>query len=127
MEVSLPIDLYNIVLSYYFESSNGEWRFVENRKIPLTCNCACVLVNESDIIIFQHCDENTNGSDGNIYKYNIDKQELVQIKGIKTPKQNISFDAVYLKTTNRIYLIDRNNGNCVNSIDLPSILSHKDV
>ena len=52
--------------------------------------------------------------------YNIDKQELIQIKGIKTPKQGVLFNTVYLKTTNRICLFTRT---IVNSIDLSLLLS----
>ena len=120
--VDIPTDLYNIVLKYYYQSGDddNEWIFVENVKIPLTCNCACVLVNdERDIIIIG---ENEDGPYCKIYKYNVDKSELIEIPGIEMTKQGNEIKGVYSKQTNRIYLFDRQQGTKVNSIDVQHLL-----
>ena len=38
----VPIDLYNIVLKYYYQPGDDEWMFVKNGQISLTDNCACI-------------------------------------------------------------------------------------
>ena len=121
--IEIPIDLYDIVLRYYYQPSDQEWVFIKNDKIPLSCSAACVLVNnESDIIILGHADREDN-SRGKIYKYNIDKNELIEIQGIEMPQQTKNVDAVYSNKTDRIYLFDRSRGTAVNSIRLSSLLS----
>ena len=56
-DVDIPVDMYNIILKYYYQSNDDEWIFVKNDQIPLACNCTCVLVNdERDIMIIGNAD-----------------------------------------------------------------------
>ena len=121
--IDIPIDLYDIILKYYYKSSDDdEWIFVKNDQIPLSCNCACVLVNdERDIFIIGDCDTQ-QGLPCKIYRYNIDRNEIIEIQEIKMVKQINKVKGVYSKQTNRIYLFDRQQGTKVNSIDVQHLL-----
>ena len=121
--VDIPIDLYDIVLKYYDKSSDDdEWMFFKNDKMPLSYNCACVLVNdERDIIIIGNSDTQ-QGLLCKIYRFNIDQNEIVEIQEIEMVKPIDQVKGVYSKQTNRIYLFDRQQGTEVISIDVQQLL-----
>ena len=126
-KIKMHAGLYNVILKYYFKPSNFEWIFVKNAKIPLTCNSACVLLNnDNDVIILGHANRE-NRSNGIIYKYDIDKDEVSQINHIQTPEHSKHIHAVYSLQKKRIYLFDLDytdytNGKEIHSIKLSSIL-----
>lgn len=125
----IPIDLGRLIFMYYFKPSDSDWMVEKVANMPVTCNSACVLVNNIDgdhdeIIILGHCDR-LNPSIGKIYKYNIDNNQVTEIEHIQTLKQSRHVYAVYAAKCNRIFLFDAivDGWSCdsVHSINLSSI------
>ena len=99
--IRVPMDLYGLIFKYYFQSTANKWILSKHVHVPNCYSCKCVLINNDrfieDIIIF---------GGKVIFRYNINKDELIEIKHVVIPKFEQSFidHAVYSDEKQQIYL-----------------------